>query len=35
MATIAQEPLGVYLFLHAADAATGEPGYPLGPALRR
>lgn len=27
--------LGVYLFLSAADTATGGSGYPLGPALRR
>jgi hypothetical protein len=27
--------LGVYLFLSAAEAATGGRGYPLGPALRR
>ena len=27
--------LGVYLFLHAADTATGGPGLPLGPPLRR
>jgi succinate-acetate transporter protein len=27
--------LGLYLFLHAADAASGGPGYPLGPALRK
>jgi succinate-acetate transporter protein len=27
--------LGVYLFLSAAETATGGRGYPLGPALRR
>jgi ABC-type uncharacterized transport system permease subunit len=27
--------LGLYLFLHAADTASGGPGYPLGPALRK
>lgn len=27
--------LGVYLFLSAAETATGGSGYPLGPALRR
>ena len=27
--------LGMYLFLNAADKATGGPGMPLGPALRR
>jgi uncharacterized protein len=27
--------LGVYLFLNAADTATGGRGYPLGPPLRR
>ncbi|MGZ4245529.1 MAG: hypothetical protein ACXVSE_14680 [Solirubrobacteraceae bacterium] len=27
--------LGVYLFLNAADAATGGRGFPLGPALRK
>jgi hypothetical protein len=27
--------LGVYLFLSAAEAATGGRGYPLGPAVRR
>ncbi|MDX6473717.1 MAG: uncharacterized protein QOK22_2533 [Gaiellaceae bacterium] len=27
--------LGVYLFLSAADAASGGPGFPLGPALRK
>ena len=27
--------LGVYLFLNAADTATGGRGCPLGPALRR
>ncbi len=27
--------LGVYLFLSAAETATGGNGYPLGPALRR
>jgi succinate-acetate transporter protein len=27
--------LGVYLFLHSADTATGGRGFPLGPALRR
>jgi uncharacterized protein len=27
--------LGVYLFLNAADTATGEGGFPLGPALRK
>ncbi len=27
--------LGIYLFLHAADTATGGRGFPLGPALRR
>lgn len=27
--------LGVYLFLHAAETATGGPGYPLGPTLRK
>jgi succinate-acetate transporter protein len=27
--------LGIYLFLNAADTATGGRGLPLGPALRR
>jgi hypothetical protein len=27
--------LRVYLFLNAAELATGSRGYPLGPALRR
>ena len=27
--------LGIYLFLHAADTATGGRGFPLGPALRK
>jgi len=27
--------LGIYLFLNAADAATGGPGYPIGAPLRR
>jgi succinate-acetate transporter protein len=27
--------LGLYLFLHAADVASGGRGYPLGPALRK
>jgi hypothetical protein len=27
--------LGIYLFLNAADTATGGRGFPLGPALRR
>jgi succinate-acetate transporter protein len=26
--------VGIYLFLNAADTATGGPGYPLGPPLR-
>jgi hypothetical protein len=27
--------LGIYLFLHSADTATGGRGFPLGPALRK